>query len=401
MTIRRTPADFSVTERLTPAFSATLRPQHDPRARHAIYLLEKTSLTTPEAISFLAKELRLSPSAIEYAGLKDKHALTRQHISIALTKPQRDAAPPTIATARAVTASLVGWSEFPITAAAIDVNHFAITIRDLTPQTSAIIDTRAAALTPSPGTLLFTNYYGDQRFGSARHEQGFAARHLITGDFDAALRLLIGTPARKDTGAKRAFTRLCANHWGDWKRLAADLPRCPERRAIEELADGKPPRDAFAALPNFIQQMCVDAWQSHLWNAIARERALELDPDALEADDAFGIMRFPRAAAIPESARHDNIPLPSPAAAPSPAITPAMLRALAAENVHPTDLRIPGLRRPAFAEAARPLFVAAHEFVVSPPIPDELGRPKRRKRTLAFTLPSGSYATVLLRALGH
>lgn len=49
---------------------------------------------------------------------------------------------------------------------------------------------------------------------------------------DAALRLAVGTPARKDLGVRRAFTRTCAAKWGQWKALAAELPPCPERAII-------------------------------------------------------------------------------------------------------------------------------------------------------------------------
>lgn len=402
MTIRRTPADFVVTERLTPAFADSLRTLPDPRARHAIYRLEKTSLTTPEAISFFAKELRVSPVAIEYAGLKDKHAVTRQHISVALTKEQRDRAGASVTTQRAVRAELIGWSEAPITAPAIEANHFAIVIRDLTRAAVGEINARAARLTDHPGSLLITNYFGDQRFGSARHEQGFAARHLITGDFENALRLLIGTPARKDTGSKRAFTRLCATHWGDWKRLAAELPRCPERRAIEELAAGKTPRDAFALLPNFLQQLSVDAYQSFLWNEIARRCLTAIEPQAIiSAEDAFGSMLFPHAACVPQDRRDVRIPLPSASMRPDPRIAAAVFETLSEQGIRGVDLRVPGLRRPAFGESDRPLFVIARDFAAGRAEPDDLGRTGRLKREVSFSLPSSAYATTVLRALGQ
>jgi tRNA(Glu) U13 pseudouridine synthase TruD len=74
---------------------------------------------------------------------------------------------------------------------------------------------------------------------------------------------------------------------------------------------------------------------------------------------------------------------------------------LAAEGLTIDRLRIPGLRRPAFSEAARPLFAAASGATVTASEPDYLGRAGRLKRTLRFNLPRGAYATVLLRALGQ
>src|SRR5262245_11380891 len=82
MTIRRQPADFVVEEVLQTAPGSLLAPGWSRAASHAVYRLTKTSLTTPEAVQRLAKALRVKPGEIEYAGLKDKHARTVQHVSL-------------------------------------------------------------------------------------------------------------------------------------------------------------------------------------------------------------------------------------------------------------------------------------------------------------------------------
>jgi tRNA(Glu) U13 pseudouridine synthase TruD len=66
------------------------------------------------------------------------------------------------------------------------------------------------------------------------------------------------------------------------------------------------------------------------------------------------------------------------------------------------QLRIPGMRRPAFSDAMRPIFAAAKIANVTAPEKDDLSTSATRlKRTLQFSLPRGAYATVLLRALGQ
>src|SRR4051812_22912545 len=55
----------------------------------AVYLLTKRSLGTPEAITAIADRWNLSRRQISYGGLKDKHAVTRQWVTIQ-HGPRRD-----------------------------------------------------------------------------------------------------------------------------------------------------------------------------------------------------------------------------------------------------------------------------------------------------------------------
>ncbi len=402
MTIRRQPADFVVEELAAPAFLDTLAPRGGPRCAHAVYALTKESLTTPDAAQRLARALRARPDGASYAGLKDKHARTTQLVSVLVRGPV-----PESAEGPGWSALRRGWSDAPVLSDAIDGNRFTIVVRDLTPDASADMARRASLLRADDAgspALLVVNYFGAQRFGSARHGAGFIARRLIEGDFDGALRLAIGTPARKDTGATRALTRACAASWGDWADLLVKVPRCPERAAFEVLASGGTARDAFAALPRFTQTMAVEAYQSHLWNATARAMALEIaraEGSILRTPDEFGEMVFPAAAVVPGHAREMIVPLLAPKTALEGPWAGAARAALEAEGIDASKLRIPGLRRPFFGEAPRPLFALARRFTMTEPAPDELSRSGRLKQSLAFDLPRGAYATVVLRALGQ
>lgn len=373
-----------------------LRP-HAGGAAHAVYELTKESLTTPEAVGKLARALGVRPGDCAYAGLKDKHAITVQSVSVRIgPKPMPDR----VGEER-WSAVRAGTRAEPLAARDIDHNAFEIVVRDLTVDGCAHMQSCAEALRSAEG-LRLVNFFGEQRFGSARHGEGFAAAHLVRGEFEQALRLLIGTPHRKDSGVQRAFTRGLAAAWGDWQRLAAELPRCPQRKGVELLAEraargvrgaggvrgaveSEDFRDAFAALPYMLQEMCVDAWQSWLWNCVVEV--------GLSADGSASLVQ--------------RVALPSPGAKYHGAWQAAADRVIADAGVSLIDLRIPGLRRPAFAEAERAVWVEACDFEISPPEPDELAPPRgkkappRFKRTVKFSLPSGSYATVLLRALGQ
>ncbi|MFO0834268.1 MAG: tRNA pseudouridine(13) synthase TruD [Phycisphaerales bacterium] len=405
MTIRRVPTDFRVDEIATAAFRDSLRPAADARALCAVYRLHKTSLSTTEATARLARALNIKPGDVAHAGLKDKHAHTTQHVS---AKARDLAAAARFApeiTTPGMHATLAGWSSAPVEASIIESNHFEIIVRGLSRETSERMVRHARALAAlDHSSLLITNYFGEQRFGSARHGQGFAAAHLVRGDFESALKLLIATPARKDTGARRAFTRAAATHWGLWTNLLAAAPPSPHRRAIEVLASRGSFADAFASLPMIDQRLCVDAYQSWLWNHAAAELIrdwLADTPDAmLELPTDHGPLVFARATAVPPALSPFIAPLPRKGAALDGAWARAVELVLARESLILNQLEIPTLRRPRFDPGERPLFVSAANFTLSAPAPDEFAK-GRLARTARFDLPSGSYATIVLRALGQ
>ena len=72
--IRATPEDFVVEEvpEITPS----------GRGEHLWLWIEKRELSTPELVELLARELNVPGDSVGTAGLKDKHAVTRQTVSV-------------------------------------------------------------------------------------------------------------------------------------------------------------------------------------------------------------------------------------------------------------------------------------------------------------------------------
>jgi tRNA pseudouridine13 synthase len=398
-------------------------------APFVLYRLHKTGLATPEAAAALARHWKLPPGALAYAGLKDKHSQSSQHVTVRCG-PHFEPAPEA-AEGPGWRVERLGWLARPIATADIAGNRFRIVVREMTAEDSADMEkaarllacgvapsvAQAVSLRPaSEGhaaqadslryeALRFVNYFGDQRFGSARHGQGFLAKQLIRGEFEAALKLAIAAPARKDRREQKEFKRAVAEGWGRWREMLPRLRRCPERRAIERLAEaGGDFRGAFRALPYFFQQLCVYAYQSYLWNAVARrlvaERCAPLGP-VLQAEDLFGTMLFPAAGGVPEGFADLNVPLLGHKTELREPWAAAARAVLAEEGIATAQLKIPKMRRPFFGEEPRRLFAEARGFELSAPKADgPVGR-RRGTRTVTFDLPRGAYATVLLRALGQ
>ncbi len=403
MTIKRQPSDFQVTEVLSPELLATLRPEPGPVA---LYRLTKDGLSTPEAINAVLRALHFPHRALVYAGLKDKHARSLQHVSLTLSNDQEEA--PAGGEGPGWKLERLGWVDRAIQARDIAANGFQIVVRALTEEACRDMDQAIELLAlprdpaAGPYALRVVNYFGDQRFGSARHGHGFLARHLIRGEFEAALKLALAVPARKDHRSVKEFKRAVAAGWGQWKELLPKLRRCPERAVIERLArNPKDLRGAFCELPYFFRQLCIYAYQSWLWNAIARgvvaTRCAEPGP-VLSADDPFGEMLFPMARSVPEELIELELPLLGYKTELKEPWAAAAAALLEVEGITTAALRIPRVRRPFFGEEPRRMFVQAAQFVISAAEPDGQGR---FSRTISFELPRGAYATVVLRALGQ
>ena len=412
MTIRRQPEDFVVEELLTDAARQRIQ---SLRSAYALYQLEKKSTTTPQAIAEMTRQLRVQPSDMAFVGLKDKHAVTSQFVTVRLPN-----APEQIRHG-GWQAKRLGWLDQPLVAEMVAGNRFEIVVRDLSRAKAQQMAYYAARLRlkphweawptqdpvardmQSPRPLWVVNYFGDQRFGSARHREGFAAPLLLYGDYLGALKLLIATPSRKDRQTVKVFRRLLAQHWGDFAGVLAKLPRCAERRAIEILAQNPQHGvEAFAALPYFTQQMCVYSYQSYLWNRMARELLEKVSGNkGYEVEDAFGAMLFVPAQAIDASLLQLDLPVlgrGTELREPWKAAAETVLREEGIASLR--ALRLPGLRRPFFGEAPRPLFMKVRQFRLGPVEPDPLA-PGRKLRRVSFALPRGGYATVVLRALGQ
>jgi len=401
MTIKRQPQDFRVHEILTDAALSAIQSE---AGDFAIYRLRKESLSTPDALALVSKALRVPPKHIQYAGLKDKHAETVQHITV----KSGDRELPSRHHDRQWSVERLGWVDQPLDSSHVAGNHFAIMVRNLMRRDVDGMKEAADLLTTPdshPHSLRLVNYFGDQRFGSARHGQGFLAKDLMRGDFESALKLAIGTPSAKDRGKQLEFRREVGKQWGRWETLLKTLPRLPERAPVEHLA--RYPDDfkrSFASLPYFLQQISVEAYQSHLWNSIAVELVREFCADGaiVEADDAFGNLLFPEASRVPSELVDLNLPLLGRRTELVDLWKAAATRVLETEDIEPVDLHIPGLKKPFFGEAPRQLFIEAANFAIGNPQKDELDPKGQRFRCrIVMDLPRGSYATVALRALGQ
>jgi tRNA pseudouridine13 synthase len=375
------PEDFVVREQL--------RLRLKRAGAHSVYRLEKRNWNTLDVIDHLARRHGLK--RLSRAGLKDRYALTVQYLSLPGSGPKLVREP-------SYSLRLVGRSDQPVTSELLSGNSFTITCRAL----SGLEADRLQANSGEVKRFGLPNYFDDQRFGSARHGQGFICRRLIDGHLNGALKLYLATPSPADPPAQRRQKTTLEQAWGDWPACARIAPS-EAKPALSYLA--AQPRDlngALKRLPRDLLELFVNAYQSWLWNetvvALLRDQAVTATPVAYSQGELlFWRHLSPTMAAFLD---RSVVPTVAPDAAyRSERVQRAANGVLVREGLDHSRLRlkvrIPGVY---FKSFGRALVLRPEGLRLSETEPDEI-YPGKLKRRLEFTLPPGAYATLVLKRL--
>ncbi len=159
------PEDFVVEE--VPAYEPT------GEGEHLYLLVQKRQLTTPECVDHLGRACGVNSREIGYAGLKDKHAVTTQWISLparGLTDPASWQLPPSIRILK------VSKHSNKLRTGHLQKNKFRI--RVVEGNTSALPHAQAIAERLNQQGLF--NYFGAQRFGRGGNNLASALHWLRT-----------------------------------------------------------------------------------------------------------------------------------------------------------------------------------------------------------------------------
>lgn len=387
MKLRQVPEDFIVTE--IPSFTP------DPAGRFFVYEITKRSIATLEVLEILRKALRLSSRDVSASGMKDKHAVATQLIS--LPRPL----PASFANA-AFDWKFVGKSSGRLTADNVGGNRFEITARELQAQELEGLVANRAGLE----RFGVPNYYDSQRFGGGGPEE-LPGRALVRGDWMEALRLHLAVPRRKQSMKDKRIRRVAAEHWGDWERILRDTPRCREHAVFAHLA--AMPDDLAGAIDRCdqkVMQLYVAAFQSHLFNQTlirmieARVPGEMLVPVGSKAGKLWFWRELP--GEVAEAWQGLGVPLlahDTEMGGFPDEVRSAVAGALEAEGMELGELKVSGLRNVRLRGAVRPMVVRPEGLEIVGPVNDELNA-GRLKLTVKFGLPKGAFATIVMKRLG-
>jgi tRNA pseudouridine13 synthase len=358
--------------------------------RFVLYRLVKKGIGTIEAVEATRRRWNLDARQISYGGLKDRHALTTQYLTIANgpLKPLRQ---------QSFELSPLGRATRPYGPASFRGNRFKIVVRDLTEREAhgALAEVEAVARDGLP------NYFDDQRFGSVGYSGEFIAHAWLVGDHERALYLALAEANRFDRSNIKAQKALLRGLWGKWPEAKARLERSSTRSIVTYLVDHPANfRGAFARLSRTLRVLYFSAFQSHLWNLILarwiESRTGENERIAVELK--MGRLPFPRGIDH-ERARELNetaIPLPTARTkAPSGPLGEVANDVLRSFELSWPALRVRHLKDVFFSKGSRGCLMFPQNFECSVALDEH--HPGQRAARMSFELSKGSYATILVK----
>ena len=387
-TLRNRPEDFFVQE----------VPLYEPsgEGEHLYVEIQKVGLTTREAVNRVATALELSPKDIGVAGLKDRHAVTRQTLSLwkkGLTEEQAMTTP-----IEGVQVLWADWHANKLKTGHLAGNRFAIKIRDVDP--TAVLKLRPLLDRLEKEGL--PNYYGEQRFGSDSHRPNDVLGVALTGgDYQQFCDLLLGgEDGREDVAAARKLydegnREAALEAWPDNIQ--------PEKRVLKRLVKTGDPEQAAKAMDKGSLRFYTSAAQSAIFNALVARRVkggtlaqILLGDVATKHKDAL----ITTGSFVVEDPIEDQPRCDAWEISPTGPMPGKKMHPRAAEEAEMIEKQVyaelgvrPGLFD-SLTGTRRPIRVRPTETRLASGV-DEHGQ----HITVAFTLPAGCYATTLLREI--
>ena len=272
--LRVEPEDFRVRE--LEAFDAEPLDASSDTYEHLLVRVTLRRWDTNDFARELTNRLGISRHRVSWAGTKDKHAVTTQLFSVDGVEPEDL---PEISGAEF---EVVGRTGRSILFGDLAGNAFEIRVREPDDPAAATATTDQLREFGS-GTVAVPNYFGQQRFGSRRpvsHEIGLA---MVREQWEDAVMTYVGNPSEREpeeTQEARAFVE----ETRDWPAALDRLPEYLgyERSMVHELdrrTDGGDEsatdadfRAALGELPDNLSQLFVNAAQSYLFNQMLSER---------------------------------------------------------------------------------------------------------------------------------
>ncbi len=340
----------------------------------AYYLLKKKNYSSLEIIDKLSSRLKIPRFRFGLSGLKDRRALTTQYISI-------QEGPPKNLKGHDWSLEFLGYGNEGIQIGQARGNIFTLTVREVKPRALE----KALRFIAEEG---FANYFGKQRFSPDIHTRIPVAKLLLEDKLDEALKEYLTQHPDPDRSKRLKSV------WGLWGRLLKEATHLShqEKNALRVLKRGESFERAFRVLPKHIKLLFFFSYQSRLWNRILKNLVLQAEyvfsvPFPVEGELVFyrkvcPMVRILRDTEIPFISKEAlKIGIPT-------VVKDALMRVIMEEDLDERlNAEVEGLKVFNFGKRNAIVLPESLEFL-------EKGK---SSLTVRFFLPSGSYATVLMR----
>ncbi|HUT81555.1 MAG TPA: tRNA pseudouridine(13) synthase TruD [Candidatus Bathyarchaeia archaeon] len=382
--LRETPLDFRVEEIIPDGRIISIEDEKfsfgaDEPGLFTEFILIKKNIESHNALLKITSALNRNSNDITIAGTKDKMAYTAQRATIWKVPPEKllqvqisgiKIRSPRTTIYQTYLGNLKG-------------NHFTIRIKDIDIETEELSNRIEVIFQDIRKFNGLPNYFGHQRFGSKRPVSHKIGRYVLLGDLKSAINEYLTYISEDESDTMKNVRRVFIDT-NDPDEALSIMPK----NMVFEIAilkylkkNSNDYNGAFNVLPKNLQRMFVHSYQSYIWNMTLSERMLigndlhKHDFDVYENEQpVMPIIGYKTE--LPDNSLFDY--------------TKQLLEIDGIKLEHFEVKAIPSIK---FSGSYRNMILKPSNFTYG------IERTMKEKDAVitSFSLPSGSYATVVLR----
>ncbi|MBN2881426.1 tRNA pseudouridine(13) synthase TruD [Candidatus Woesearchaeota archaeon] len=376
MKLRQTPEDFIVQE--ISNLNITKEKQD-----YKIFEVKKRGIESFNLFRTIASENKFQAKDIGFAGLKDKHAVTTQYISIPSKYDLKEYNDDNLKI------RFIGYSKNPIELGDLIGNRFKITVRGIQPKDLKGIFKRANSISE----IGVPNYFDSQRFGSVINNR-FIAKCLIKKDYETAVKIFLTSSTNFESKQIKDDKKYIKENWYNLENIKVTTNHL--NRIIKRYKETKSWIEAYKEIMPNLRQIIASAYQSYIWNeCIKLLLKNKLQSNLYDLEYSVGKLTFY------DSIQQNKIPKTFNTVSPKmelEGIEKEIIKSiLQKEKIALEDFDIKETGN-FFKTSARKIISYPKKFKLSKELPDELNK-SQYKLILEFELSKGSYATIIIKRI--
>ncbi len=254
-----------------------------------IVRVKKVNWDTLNFVRVLAKKLKISQKRIEYAGTKDKRAVSVQYFSIYGLKDEQIERLKELRI-KDVEIEVLGRSRNRISLGDLLGNYFVVRVRDAKVDADEELVERTLEELECKGS---PNFFGLQRFGTMRFITHRVGLEILRRNYEEAFWIYVALPFE---GENPEISKIRKEVW-ETRDPVTGLREYPpylryERILLQALREGKTEEQAILRLPKNLKLMFVHAYQSYVFNRTLSERIREFGTlKEVDKEDFAGFFR--------------------------------------------------------------------------------------------------------------